>query len=109
MAGASLGTIFASLANNMPDNNHYKSWIVILAPAGAIAISWSFQQLYKMWKRYENAQKWKNLKSTIKEHIDDPTTPPKERERLTKLYYDINRANIERIANSLNKRDEDLL
>jgi hypothetical protein len=39
-AGASTGTIIAALANNLSSDNALKSWLVIVAPAVAVGLSY---------------------------------------------------------------------
>ena len=68
--GVGGGTLIVSLVKNLPEDNSYKSWLLILAPTLSFTISIIYQKIEKMyWKR--------ELKKIIEELnilIKDPNT-----------------------------------
>ena len=38
VTGAGVGTFLIYIANNLPDSNVYKSWLVLIAPSASIVI-----------------------------------------------------------------------
>lgn len=108
IAGAGIGGIIASLANNLADNNPYKSWLVILSPAIAIVISWLIKQV----DIYLKKKKLKRLKGSIKAEIDEmmkrPGLTPQMKEKLQKTKDELDMANIEVLATRIRSITEEI-
>jgi len=78
-SGLTLGSLLALLANNLGNDNPWKSWVVILAPAAAIALSNGGlaikHRLDRSAVEREYASRLERAKKTLQDLIDDPRTP----------------------------------
>lgn len=87
-AGLGSGTLLAALADNLSDSNDAKSWLVILAPAVGIAISygWGYVKDYlDDWVANRVAKQY--LGDAIRfndEIINDPQSSADEKEEARK-------------------------
>lgn len=111
-AGAGSGTFLAALADNIPDDEWYKSWLVILAPAISIGISggwiWVRHWLSKRSEGRELSAALAQAKRTLQEAIDNPNTPEHlkqtYREDLAQLGDLVIRSDVDRVILLLAKR-----
>jgi len=104
--GASAGTVLVLLARNLPDNNPWKSWALIIAPSVAVLLSWLIVRVrleadYYLSKR--NRQRvYDNMTTKIREALGNPLTSDehktsmrKELEQVEKLQIDAEREQLQ--------------
>ena len=74
------------LANNLPDHNPWKSWLVLLAPSISIGISVVYSWIRKAVDDSLESRKvnWFVIeaKQTLKEALENPNTSETHRKRL---------------------------
>lgn len=87
-AGAGGGTLLVLLANNLPADSTWKSWLVIFAPSVSIAISvlygWIKATLDKRAARKELAEVVDRAKLTLQQALENPATSQEHRKQLQK-------------------------
>jgi hypothetical protein len=87
-AGAGSGTLLVLLANNLPVDSPWKSWLVIFAPSVSIAISvlygWIKASLDRRAARKELAQVVDRAKLTLQKALENPATSQEHRRQLQK-------------------------
>jgi hypothetical protein len=104
--GASAGTLLVLLARNLPNNNPWKSWALIIAPSLSVLLSWLLVKArleadYYLTKR--NRQRvFDNITARIRETLDNPLTSEehqasmrKELEQVEKLRIDAEREQLQ--------------
>lgn len=86
IAGISSGGLLAALANNLPDSNKYKSWLVIIAPFLSVFISYA-------WVWIKNNLDMKNLKKRAEmgrvellEALKNPENTEEEKNKLREYW-----------------------
>ncbi len=95
-AGIGGGSLLVVLAQNLPDSDSRKKWLILCAPAVTTFVSamwlWACQiiQERKLRKVLLEAQQ------TIREHIGDSTTSPGHREILRKQLEELQILTVER-------------
>lgn len=102
-AGVSSGTLLAALADNLPDDSPYKSWLVILAPSLSIVVGFGWglvkfhlDELVSYW-RVQRA-----LADSIKRNdaiIADPNETEEEKEAARK-----DNASLRKLARAENRK-----
>jgi len=96
-AGVGGGTLLILLVRNLPDDNVWKSWLLILAPTLSIGLSVLWLWLRKKIIEYISTKEFKNAmsqaKATLQEALQNPSTSESHKEQLCK---DLER--LERIA-----------
>jgi hypothetical protein len=85
-AGAGSGTLLVLLANNLPDKNPWKSWLVLLAPSLSIAITIAYGLVRKALDEYLDGRRIKRFvreaKVTLKEALENTNTSEAHRKKL---------------------------
>lgn len=85
-AGAGSGTLLILLANNLPDKNPWKSWLVLLAPTLSVGISVLYVWIRKALDEYLGARKIerfvRDAKATLQEGLNNPNTSEAHRRKL---------------------------
>jgi len=83
---AGAGTLLVLLANNLPDSNAWKSWLVLLAPSASIAIStlygWVKNAIDERANRRELADVVRRARITLDEALQNPSTSDEHRKQL---------------------------
>ena len=92
-AGAGGGTLLVLLARNLPDDNPWKSWLVLLAPAVTVFLSgswlWIQAAIAERAREKEKRQLFEMAKETIRKSMDDPHGSPEHKESLRKTLEDL--------------------
>ena len=87
-AGAGSGTLLVLLANNLPDGNRWKSWLVLLAPSASIAVSvvyaWANAAIDRYFRKRELQTIIGQAKATLQEALGNSSTSSDHRQMLTK-------------------------
>jgi hypothetical protein len=87
-AGAGSGTLLVLLANNLPHDNPWKSWLILIAPSLSVAIgilySWARKSVESYLNKRELAQLIRNAKKTLTEAVQNPNTSEEHRQQLRK-------------------------
>jgi hypothetical protein len=97
--GASAGTLLVLLARNLPDNNPWKSWALILAPSLAVLLSWLLVRVrleadYYLSKR--NRQRvFDNITARIREALDNPLTSEEHKDSMRKQLEQVEKLRID--------------
>jgi hypothetical protein len=93
-SGLTLGSLHALLANNLANDNPWKSWLVILAPAAAITLSNGGLAVKQFWDRRtlerEYTARLERAKQTLHELIDNPRTSIDQKEQYQKELDELN-------------------
>ncbi len=104
--GASAGTLLVLLARNLPENNPWKSWALILAPSLAVLLSWllikvRYEADYYLTRR-NRERIFDNITTKIGKALDNPLTSEehkasmrKELEQVEKLRIDAEREQLQ--------------
>lgn len=104
-AGAGSGTLLVLLANNLPDSNRWKSWLVLLAPSLTIAITVAYTWIRKYVDDYLDERRIKRFiseaKVTLREALENPNTSEAHRRKLRAQLEELElllvRASIEKV------------
>ncbi|KPQ43996.1 MAG: hypothetical protein MPEBLZ_01464 [Candidatus Methanoperedens nitroreducens] len=86
--GAGVGTFLIYIANNLPDSNVYKSWLVLIAPSASIVIIAFCTWLKSNLKKYRTEKEFRSsinqTRETLNEILDNPKTSDEHRKRIGK-------------------------
>jgi len=87
-SGAGGGTLLILLANNLPDNDVLKTWLVLIAPTTSVVISsfwiWSKSRVEKYYLKKNIRSNFLNAKDTIQEALNNPFTSEDHKKQLRK-------------------------
>jgi hypothetical protein len=85
-AGAGSGTLLVLLANNLPERNPWRSWLVLLAPSLSIAITvayaWGRKAIDEYLERRRVERFVREAKVTLKEALENRNTSETHRKKL---------------------------
>lgn len=100
-AGAGGGTLLVLLANNLPNNNVWKPWLVIIAPTATVAFtmlfSWLRGSMDRFLKKRQLKSQIKQTRQTLELAFQNPNTSARHRLLL--------RAELERLEMLLVRTD----
>jgi len=89
LTGASAGTLLVVFANNLPDDNLLKPWLVLFAPSISIAISsfwiWLKAQTEKINKNLVTNRQLLKAEQTVKKLNEDPNISNENKEKSRKM------------------------
>ena|ERR1043165_8077127 len=93
IAGVSGGTAFVALTNSLPDNNRFKLWLLLAAPALSVLGSrlWTWGEA-RFWKVVWDRQFEKDLRSardTFQRQLQEPDLEEDERKKLKQRLADL--------------------
>ncbi|SFE92621.1 hypothetical protein SAMN05518672_11284 [Chitinophaga sp. CF118] len=106
IVGAGGGTLLILLAQNLPENYSYKSWMVASAPAITMAVKFLWKLMdreYFFFKRKRNARK-KRMEVTqdIDQLLNDPNTSNRVKETLREQREEVQLSLIKEQIRELN-------
>ncbi|SRR5258708_25217267 len=85
-AGAGSGTLIVLLANNLPNTDPRKSWLILLAPSVSIGISVVYAWIRTGIEEYFEERKIKKFveqaKATLREALENKNTSEEHRSKL---------------------------
>lgn len=89
-AGIGSGTLLAVLANNLPDSNPWKSWLLILAPSATAAVihtwAWGAAVLDRSLARRQVVQSLRQAESLYRIALNDPSTSEQHKADVRREY-----------------------
>lgn len=92
LVGGTGGTLLVILANNLPDNNSLKTWLVLIAPSFSVGLSvflgWVRGEINGYLRRKKMKLLVDELNSKIERGVDNPHTSDEHRDKLIKEYED---------------------
>ncbi len=95
VVGAGGGTLLVLLANNIPDDNPWKSWLVIIAPTASVVLaagmSWVRRQIEEALQRRAKTALINRARKTLQDGITDPNTSEETRAQLRADLEELNR------------------
>ena len=94
-AGASGGTVLVLLAQNLPEKNPFKSWLVISAPSVSLALSVCWVWMKKYGVEYMKRRHIEKQKEILAKAIQNPITSPEHHEALRKKYEQVEMEQVE--------------
>ena len=87
-AGAGGGTLIVLLAQNLPESNPLKSWLIIIAPSFSVLLSsiwfWARRKIEDYFENKEFNSAVEEAKSTLKEALDNSGTSEAHKNQLIK-------------------------
>ncbi len=85
IGGAGIGTLLILLANNLPEDKWFKSWLVIIAPSVAVVINALYnlvkRQIDRYVEEYKTKAAMKRAKTTLQAAIDSDLTPEPDKDK----------------------------
>jgi len=104
-AGASSGTLLVLLANNLPEANALKSWLVIAAPSLSLGIQWLWLKISSTMdtrnrKRTQGAL-FSQARVTLEKAIQNPLTSAEHKASLREKLEALEKLEIEAIEKEL--------
>lgn len=101
-AGASLGTVIALLANNLPDTYWFKSWLIILAPIIAVGVSTLAAWGKRWYTRKSHKQELEDSLDFAEEYLSSiirrRSSTPSEREYAKEKLALLKKQRIDRVV-----------
>lgn len=105
VAGASGGTLLVVLAQNLPDDNPFKSWLIILAPAATIAIvavwKWATKKIVNHWKTKKIEDLKQKIRADIMRTLTNPHFPDAHKEELKRKLAQLEVASVEKLMEGI--------
>ena len=105
IAGAGGGTLLLLLANNLPDNNPYKSWLIIIAPSLTVGLTIFWKWFSERFDKYLKKRKINELKSRLRTDIENalqnPNIPPDEKLTMQRKLASFEQQNIDSLAKAV--------
>lgn len=102
VAGASGGTLLVLLANNLPDNYAYKSWLILIAPTISVALSafwvWSKIRVDAYIGDRKTERILKELRTEIENDLKNPHTSEEHKKLLKAQLEKFEKLRIESLA-----------
>lgn len=102
VAGASGGTLLVLLANNLPDNYPYKSWLILIAPTISVVLSafwiWSKTRFDTYIDDNKREKILKKLRSEIENDLRNPHTSEEHKMHLKAQLEKFEKSRIESLA-----------
>jgi ribosomal protein L29 len=87
-AGAGIGTLLILLANNLTNNNPWKSWLVIVAPSASVAVSAGYAWLRVALDDYLDKRELRRIiaqaRQTLQEALGNSNTSESHKVQLRK-------------------------
>jgi hypothetical protein len=100
-AGAGSGTLVALIANNLPDSNGAKPWLILIAPSVSLASGavwmWAQAKFANFVKEYELKLLIAQANKAINEAMKHPNMPEKEVLRLNRMRDELVQMKLERV------------
>ena len=85
-AGVGAGTLLVVLANNLPANNPWKPWLVLLAPSVSVALgaflAWSGRNIQRWLADRQRQFRISRAKWTIEAALNNPQTSAEHKNQL---------------------------
>jgi hypothetical protein len=104
-AGAGGGTVFLLLAKNLPETNPWKSWLVIIAPTLAVALSgiyaWCLHQATEWINGWQFERYFQRAEQTLINALQDPNISEQRRKRLSSELEEIRLLRIKKTLEPL--------
>jgi hypothetical protein len=104
-AGAGGGTLLVLLADNLPENSRWKSWLVIIAPSATVFTSilwlWIRNLLGEFMRRRETTLVITEAKVTLERAMKNPLTSQRHREILQRKYEELELLEINGLSQRL--------
>jgi len=103
IAEASSGTLLVLLAENLPESNVYRSWLIIVAPTLSVFITWVLKKIDNYFKN----KKIKTLQTKLKAEIDKTLADPnsclstQDKEKLEQYRSEIEMLSVENMRKRL--------
>lgn len=111
VAGVGGGTVLCLLANNLSEDNIYKSWLLILAPTVAVALSVFWKWLTERADNYLKKRKVNELKAAlrteIKNAMSDPNIPADQKAIMQSKLAAFEQQNIDTLMKSFSSIEID--
>ncbi|RAJ10572.1 hypothetical protein LX64_00176 [Chitinophaga skermanii] len=82
--GVGGGTLLISLANNLPDTNVYKSWLIIIAPSITMFIAFCWKLIFERMTKHSTKVKVKEQDETWQQYSNDLLNDPHLSEKFKK-------------------------
>ena len=105
VAGAGGGTLLVLLANNLPDSNIYKSWLIITAPTVAVGLSafwkWIIKRVDKYLKKRKAEELKLRLRTDIEKALKNPNISKEEKATMQKKLAAFEQQNIDSLAKAV--------
>ena len=104
-AGVGSGTLLVILANNIPEHNQWKTWLVLLAPSVTVAVGVVYGWIRALIERWLNKRELVHVihqaKQTLSDALRNPETSEEHRAQLRKELEQLEmllvRADLDRI------------
>lgn len=104
-AGAGSGTLLALIANNMPDDNELKPWLILAAPSVSVVFGAMWVWLQAKVVSYVREREFKLVISEAKETLDkelqDPDLSSDRQLELRQMRDELSKLEIERVMNKV--------
>jgi Na+/melibiose symporter-like transporter len=93
VTAAGVGTFLIYIVNNLPDENAYKSWLVLIVPFFSFVICalwiWFKSNIEKYRTEKELISSINRAKQTLNEALDNPKTSEEHRRKIRKTLEDL--------------------
>lgn len=95
------GTLLVLLAQNLPQDNRYRPWMLILAPSITVAIGWLWSRVLRLvsrsLKRRSMRRAREEVLAALSEMIARPDITPAQRKELERKRHEIDIAHLDDI------------
>jgi hypothetical protein len=109
VAGAGGGTLLLLLAQNLPETNEYRSWLIIVAPSITVAIvaiwKWATKKIDNYWKFRKIESLKEKLRKDIDKAIKNPNFPTDQIDDLRRKLAELELTAIEDLMKAIKTID----